>query len=890
MNLIALEVENFRKFQVRHRISAFGPRLNVLCGPNEFGKSTLLAALSAVLFQRHGSRTAAIRALQTFGSDTAPQVALTFAIAGAEWRIEKRFLARPYARLIGPGGHRFDDDAAETRLRDLLGVEAGGKPEHIGLWHALWVAQGGSFAQADLEAGLARSTLTSCLEAELGGIAGFGRGDKLLRMVEGELALLSDPNGRPKGARRSLGMELHEKRAEIADLESRRARLSADLTTLTACEQRRARLRGDFGAGRERAEILKSREDLARADRLAAELDAASTKWSAARDAALRAQADVEDRLAWRADIEKLEGEAIALTTRSREATDIAEHATRMTNAARTGLEAAEADLRAADETLSAARREAAGGEDRARLAERSARLGRARETETAIASAEGVLASMTMDGVRLEALRLVARACATSRDKLDAQATSIEIVPEGAPAIGVSVGGRSVRTDAGRISLVEDARVAIEGVGVIWIRPAIQDRDKTLRRLFDDERRLAGLLGEAGVATMAAAEESCATRERVVVSLNELRQVLARLVPGDEAARLEPGVPALAADVEMLRQRIAAAGDVALDQEALAMRLQDAEARRGLAADRLLLMRAEANTTADITVERREEAAAARSAAEAAMRHANESSAALRDAEGAQPRTLLEAFADQASADERTAAMRVADVQAQGDTPDSASLKARIARLEEALANRETEGRTLGEQIASLRARIDADGGAGIDERLAAAERERDVLVLRLGALDREAEALSRLADTLRATVNEARAATMLPLTRRIAPKLAVLLPGAVIECDDDFRVSTVARGSGRSEPFENLSDGTREQIAILARLAYAEMLTDRERPAMVVLDDALAFSDETRIEQMFDILSAAAARVQILVLTCRADLFGRLGGNRLSLERLDQ
>ena len=90
------------------------------------------------------------------------------------------------------------------------------------------------------------------------------------------------------------------------------------------------------------------------------------------------------------------------------------------------------------------------------------------------------------------------------------------------------------------------------------------------------------------------------------------------------------------------------------------------------------------------------------------------------------------------------------------------------------------------------------------------------------------------------------------------------------------------------RAEPFERLSDGTREQIAILTRLAFAELLADQGRPAVVVLDDALVFSDDQRIEQMFEILARAADKLQIIVLTCRERVFEGLPARRLRLEQM--
>jgi uncharacterized protein YhaN len=80
-------------------------------------------------------------------------------------------------------------------------------------------------------------------------------------------------------------------------------------------------------------------------------------------------------------------------------------------------------------------------------------------------------------------------------------------------------------------------------------------------------------------------------------------------------------------------------------------------------------------------------------------------------------------------------------------------------------------------------------------------------------------------------------------------------------------------------------LSGGTREQLAVLTRLAFAELLLGQGRPATVILDDALAFSDDDRIESMFDVLMRAGQNVQIIVLTCRKRLFTRLGATALEI-----
>ncbi len=46
------------------------------------------------------------------------------------------------------------------------------------------------------------------------------------------------------------------------------------------------------------------------------------------------------------------------------------------------------------------------------------------------------------------------------------------------------------------------------------------------------------------------------------------------------------------------------------------------------------------------------------------------------------------------------------------------------------------------------------------------------------------------------------------------------------------------------------------REQLSVLTRLAFARLLARDGRPAPVILDDALVYSDDDRIERMFDAL----------------------------------
>ena len=146
-----------------------------------------------------------------------------------------------------------------------------------------------------------------------------------------------------------------------------------------------------------------------------------------------------------------------------------------------------------------------------------------------------------------------------------------------------------------------------------------------------------------------------------------------------------------------------------------------------------------------------------------------------------------------------------------------------------------------------------------------------------------REISVLELLLKSLETAERSAKERYMEPIVRRITPYLQKLLSGASINCDDNFRITSIDRNL--REDFEGLSGGTQEQIAVLTRLAFADMLVERGKPAMIILDDALVYSDPDRMERMFDLLTQAAERTQILILTCRREIFARLGAHHVKV-----
>lgn len=221
------------------------------------------------------------------------------------------------------------------------------------------------------------------------------------------------------------------------------------------------------------------------------------------------------------------------------------------------------------------------------------------------------------------------------------------------------------------------------------------------------------------------------------------------------------------------------------------------------------------------------------------------------------------------------TTARRRADL----EDANPEEVRLRLERAEQALKSIEADIEKLSRQANDLEVELRTLGQIGIGEQLE--EKEGELARARAAAdrLGRDAAAVRLLLDTLTAAEREAKETFLGPVRERIQPYLRLLFPDAeLVLADGDMAISHLRRG-GIDEPFESLSVGTREQLAVLTRLAFADFLRDKGRPAAIILDDALAYSDDQRFDRMQLVLRKAAERLQVIILTCRERDFHALG-----------
>ena len=217
-----------------------------------------------------------------------------------------------------------------------------------------------------------------------------------------------------------------------------------------------------------------------------------------------------------------------------------------------------------------------------------------------------------------------------------------------------------------------------------------------------------------------------------------------------------------------------------------------------------------------------------------------------------------------------------------QAEQPDAVAVE--VERCEKALQQVSDELHSLEAEVRDLVVELSALGQRGLAEELALAESEHAAVRRELQQVEARALALDLLYRTLDESLRRAKEKVARPVIARLLPYLRQLIPDAEPSVDEDLVLTGISRNRV-AEPFSQLSVGTREQLAVLVRLAYADLLSERGAPVTVVLDDALVNSDDERRERMKAILYQAARNYQVLLLTCHGREYRDCGGTFIRL-----
>lgn len=870
MKLNALRLHNVKRFGGRGiAIEGIGDGVNVLSAANEHGKSTCFEALHALFFQPHTGTPKGVQLLRPYSGGN-PLVEADIATSEGRFRLTKQFYGGKRASVtdLGTGRLVAQADEAEAFIASLT---RGGSAGPAGL---LWVRQGitgidkRSNSEEESEKRV-RESLLSSVQGEVEALTGGRRMGEIAAAAEEELFKLVTATLRPK-----TGGRYHAAIEQCERLSTEEQRLAGEVTALReALDKRRlaqtrlnelenreenAKRLAEIAAAEKVFEAAKSHSELLKVAEAEAELtrhrrDAAQQALTAFSTGLQRA-----DRLAQQLGDAQQQRDA-ALAKRMAVIAD--------NDRAAAAVEAAEREER--DNRALLVRLDAAlQARDAAELATQlRQRLEQAEWARRQVEDGEAALAVLQMPAGALEKLQALEIDIVRLRTAQEATLPTLRLDYAAGASGAASIGGVAV-TDGHEQGFAGSVQIEIAGIGTLSLRSnRAPQADQALKKAEAD---YAAQLAALGVESLLAARQRHTQAREKSGELDLARQRLADLAP--------KGIAPLQAELARLTELTAAAleikGDPAEVRAALAAAEQSVASTRNSARELQPLLGQAANSVVEA-----ETALASLSADRVGLE------AILGPIDG-RTRRLEQLTADHGEQDARCVTAEAHAATLRQSAHDLVGAETALRRTRSVQDAATQEAGQLRVTLADLNGNIHARSDSAVEEvwqetreTLAAAEASVQRFKTEVDVLDR-----------LRRALSEARSAAselyLKPVITELRPLIGLLFDDVTITFDEDTLLPTKVMRKGQEEDVERLSGGMREQLSVLTRLAFARLLAKDGHPAPVILDDALVYSDDDRIERMFDALHQQSRDQQILVFSCRQRAFAKLGGNVLQMQ----
>ncbi len=544
--------------------------------------------------------------------------------------------------------------------------------------------------------------------------------------------------------------------------------------------------------------------------------------------------------------------------------------------------EAAQQELqtqrRALQHAVQQARRDAAYLQDAAELARLEQLLGRVQAQRGELAAARDTLAAIHITSSGRKEIQAAASALDVATRTRDNAATRLTI--EALQALDWQLNGEPVSLRPGDTlerQVAANLQLEIPELACIRIAPAAS-AGELAAEVDARQQELDALLARFQVRSV---EQAITLDERRVdaeQTVSALRERIEDMLQGADEESLQ-------ADCTRLQQACQAALQQRDPNQPLPASAQEAKQQLETATEALDACESELDQESGRLQEQRSELNRAQASLQQASVEANaltsvldEKRSSLAQAVETEPDAALE----QAVADREqqlaaiTAELEQLRAQLQAEDPDTVKLQ--LDNASHALRRAERDIIEQQQEQAVLKSRLDRAQANGLFEELEAAEQALAEAEDTLAATERRAAAAKLLWETLNEHRDASRQAYVRPLREGIQ-NLGKIVFGSDfdIALDEDWTILSVTR-AGQTVPFDSLSVGAKEQLGILTRLAAARIVAD-EGGVPVIIDDALGFSDPSRLQSMGAAIAAAGRDAQVVVLTCTPGRFMYLG-----------
>ncbi len=866
----------------------FDPRINLIVGRNEAGKSTLFEIMTRLMFDRHNTKSEEIRLAQPLGSSLGPEAWMIFTSGQKRYRIHKRFLQDPisefYTEINGTWVMNDDGDTSDMKLRKILGGETSlkgtAKPENRGLAQALWYLQSdGAVPQSEWNEGVKHGiqglvNLAVKSDAE----------ETFLRRLETEYRKYWTPEGRKpaKGEIASLEAEIDVMEKELSEFREAELRLNGfrqDLESLlehkrlksVELEAQQAELK-TLSKKLDDAEIYEN--ELAALESNAAELEKNLRDLQKDRSLILENRKEIQSLAEEIAILEQ------NLSDEKRELRTVLENTERynadIKNRLEPSLQLIERELKG----LQSARNLRNLEKNRNILEDH---LRRIKALKNEIELKQQDLSGLSAPDIReIRKFERLNEDFANLNAKIEASAVRVYFKWLGERR-DVTATPPATAVNADEFVVREATEFNIRGVGTITVRSGAEELKELLSRHDDLKKKIDGLYSRFGVNTSDELMNLYERRREIEGAIVNLKQRL------DDVERANP-------DAETELERVLKG--IAEEKRFSTFFELSPEDNKGSVIREMILEREEkkekligdiSQTQKTASDERKRyedlQNGVISIASKLSDRRArkqkdeNEIERVLRNYGTFDNLDSLIAAAenDRKAKNERLETLRNNYGEKVTAPKEKYSrTEALIGRLKEQMHGIDIETSRLNALIEGDVSRKGYTAMADLEIKLNAAKKRVRMLQLRSEGV----RLLKELAEQYEKSKTEALSA---PVSRKLDPWLKFLTDGnyGALNLDLELKPSSVSVPVYESSmPVESLSHGMREQIIVLLRLAIGVIASTEERN-LIVIDDRLVNADTVRMKRFCDILSDAARSCQIIIATCNDTPYSSLESN---------
>lgn len=894
-----VKIENWAGLYDREIELKLAKELNVVVGPNESGKSTLMNALNLALTTKASSQKKDVEKAQPWNTDLNPQIELEFHFRDKDYRLTKRFLK-------STGNAEFcesdengnwltvaEGDAAHGRFLGVLNSREG-----EGFFNTLWVPQGKTI-EIDTSKGL-----TDRIKQAVGTTTS-DVGEKILSCAVGKVGD-QDNKGWLTKTRRNVASgspwdkakeKLEELNGKLNELREKREEHQENLEEIQNLKQEKEALKKRLD--QKKKNLRKKKEKKKDWDRF-------KDLKQSAQEAKSHYLELYDKKKSWDAKLGEIEKTLAKKKTITREIQGLEEK-----------LKAAEEKSANSREKFDRAKSKLEALQDKKGYLE----MLRALKINRELAALNGEIEKLgDIDENSFSDWEAVKEEMVSTRKQLRASELKIGFRAESnltgqirlddkEEPIDLTSGDKLERTAA------KSLEIELEDIGKLSVETAMEKALEAKKKVEEDEERLAKVYRTYGVNSWSQLRAKYKKIKEKKERASKLRDQLDKIDYEDATSIDKETLKGFVADSELTAQgefieesEEKTDGDLAEEVEKIKEKIGDQlsevenlkgnwkekeeavrdvkeeiKTKEGALKVENKALEEKLNTLRDIkervkaTDKRFEDIPIPKQDGEGFDREAEETSELYEELK----EVWREARRRKDELEDDLEQMKPEGEEVTGDTIDA--LKSSRDDLEKRISEKEMSIRELKGSIGKT--------SDGLHEMIRDKEEEIEREKRKLESAKKE----TRAHELLRLTFTEAKEETsseyLEPIRKKVGARLREMTEDRYTraDLDSDLTPTSAVRSLRNTEADSgDLSYGTKEQLSFLTRLAMAEIASRNDR-IPVIFDDSLVNTDPQRMEYMRKYLSEAAAKAQIIIFTCNKDQYQFDGDyNRIELDPL--